>query len=116
MVKNAGESLFNLLKIKVLLRLTTFCTFSQYSETVFPDVIVDSAKNGVCYPPKTMMPVHCFRHTYATLQLAGGTDIYTVSKMLGHTNIRTTQIYAKVVDEKKEKATDTIKLNFDYKN
>jgi site-specific recombinase XerD len=45
------------------------------------------------------------------LQLAGGTDIYTVSKMLGHTNVKTTQIYAKVVDEKKQKATDAIKLN-----
>ena len=54
---------------------------------------------------------HCFRHSYATLQLAGGTDIYTVSKMLGHTNVRTTQVYAKVVDEKKEKATETIKLD-----
>jgi site-specific recombinase XerD len=54
---------------------------------------------------------HCFRHSYATLQLAGGTDIYTVSKMLGHTNVKTTQVYAKVVDEKKEKATETIKLD-----
>ena len=54
---------------------------------------------------------HCFRHTYATLQLSNGTDLYTVSKMLGHTNVRTTQIYAKVVDEKKEQAADTIKLN-----
>ena len=54
---------------------------------------------------------HCSRHSYATLQLAGGTDIYTVSKMLGHTNVRTTQVYAKVVDEKKEKATETIKLD-----
>ena len=54
---------------------------------------------------------HCFRHTYATLQLANGTDLYTVSKMLGHTNVRTTQIYAKVVDEKKEMAADAIKLN-----
>lgn len=54
---------------------------------------------------------HCFRHTYATLQLAGGTDIYTVSKMLGHTNVKTTQVYAKVVDEKKNKATETIHLD-----
>lgn len=54
---------------------------------------------------------HQSRHSYATLQLAGGTDIYTVSKMLGHTNVRTTQVYAKVVDEKKEKATETIKLD-----
>ena len=53
---------------------------------------------------------HCFRHTFATLQLANGTDIYTVSKMLGHTNVRTTQIYTKVVDEKKESAADAIKI------
>jgi integrase len=55
---------------------------------------------------------HCFRHTFATLQLSNGTDIYTVSKMLGHTDVKTTQIYAKVVDEKKQKAAETIKLNF----
>ncbi|NDW09361.1 site-specific integrase [Dysgonomonas sp. 520] len=54
---------------------------------------------------------HCFRHTYATLQLSSGTDIYTVSKMLGHTNVKTTQIYAKVVDEKKSKAAQAIQLD-----
>jgi integrase len=53
---------------------------------------------------------HCFRHTFATLQLAKGTDIYTVSKMLGHTNVKTTQIYAKVVNEKKEQAAKAIKI------
>ena len=53
---------------------------------------------------------HLARHTYATLQLSSGTDIYTVSKMLGHTNVKTTQIYAKVVDEKKNKAAQAIQL------
>ena len=53
---------------------------------------------------------HCFRHTYATLLLSSGTDIYTVSKMLTHKNVGTTQIYAKIVDEKKRQAADAIKL------
>ena len=53
---------------------------------------------------------HNFRHTFATLQLSSGTDIYTVSKMLGHTNVKTTQVYAKVVDEKKNKASQAIHL------
>lgn len=51
---------------------------------------------------------HCFRHTYATLQLALGTDIYTVSKLLGHKNVKTTQNYAKIVDEKKKEAANRI--------
>ncbi len=53
---------------------------------------------------------HCFRHTFATLQIEANTDIYTVSKMLGHTNVKTTQIYAKVVDEKKTEAANAIKI------
>lgn len=57
---------------------------------------------------------HCFRHTYATLQLTNGTDIYTVSKMLGHTKVTTTQIYAKIVDEKKVQAADTIVIATDF--
>ena len=65
---------------------------------------------------KKHITFHCFRHTYATLQLSSGTDLYTVSKMLGHTNVRTTQVYAKVVDEKKEHAADTIRLNVDFNN
>ena len=60
---------------------------------------------------KKHITFHCFRHSYATNQLTEGTDIYTVSKMLGHTNVRTTQIYAKVVDSKKEEAAQAIKLN-----
>jgi integrase len=54
---------------------------------------------------------HCFRHTYATLQLSKGTDIYTVSKMLGHREVKTTQIYAKVIDQTKREAAEKIKLD-----
>jgi len=53
---------------------------------------------------------HCARHTYATLQLTLGTDIYTVSKLLGHKDLKTTQIYAKVIDQKKQEAANKIKL------
>lgn len=53
---------------------------------------------------------HCFRHTFATLQLAMGTDIYTVSKMLTHKNLSTTQIYLKIVDTKKREAANKISL------
>lgn len=53
---------------------------------------------------------HCFRHTFATLSLAHGTDIYTVSKMLCHKNVETTQRYTKVVNELKRKAASKISL------
>jgi len=56
---------------------------------------------------------HCFRHTYATLQLFNGTDLYTVSKMLGHKDLKTTQIYAKIVDDTKRETVNKINLNFE---
>lgn len=55
---------------------------------------------------------HCFRHTYATLQLSNGTDIFTVSKMLGHRELKTTQVYAKIIDQAKRAAADKIKIDF----
>ena len=55
---------------------------------------------------------HCARHTHAVLQLENGTDIFTLSKRLGHREIRTTQVYAKIVDSKMKESANVIpKLN-----
>lgn len=57
---------------------------------------------------KKHITFHCARHTFATMMLTLGNDIYTTSKLLGHKSITTTQIYAKIVDEKKRSAVDSI--------
>ena len=47
-----------------------------------------------------LLAFHCFRHTFATtVTYANGVSIETISKMLGHTKLSTTQIYARIVDQ-----------------
>jgi integrase len=55
---------------------------------------------------------HSARHSYATLQISLGTDLYTLSKCLGHKSIKSTQIYAKVIDRLRQDAGERIKLDF----
>lgn len=51
---------------------------------------------------------HCGRHTFAVMMLDLGADIYTVSKLLGHRELRTTQVYAALLDKKKQAAVSMI--------
>lgn len=51
---------------------------------------------------------HCARHSFATIQISLGTDLFVLSKLLGHKEVRTTQIYAKVIDQKKIEAANVI--------
>ncbi len=51
---------------------------------------------------------HCARHTFATLQLNLGTDIFTVSKSLGHKVLKIIHIYAKIMNKKKQDAMGII--------
>ena len=97
--------------------------FSLLGERADPGDQIFSGLNYSAYENKTLakwiglagiekeIKFHSFRHTYATLQLSKGTDLYTVSKMLGHRSIRTTQIYAKVMDKAKREASGRIKLD-----
>ena len=56
---------------------------------------------------------YCARHTFATMMLTLGADLYTTSKLLGHSNVKTTQIYAKIVDSKKVEAVNLVDNVFD---
>lgn len=64
---------------------------------------------------KKNVSFHTARHTFATMMLTLGADIYTTSKLLGHTKIATTEIYAKIVDKKKDEAMGLIDQFFSKK-
>jgi len=51
---------------------------------------------------------HTSRHTYGVLQLTYGQDIYTLSKLMGHSHLKTTEIYAKIIDSKMKDAANVI--------
>ena len=56
---------------------------------------------------------HTARHTFATMMLTLGADLYTTSKLMGHTKVATTEIYAKIIDKKKDEAMSLIDKFFD---
>ena len=56
---------------------------------------------------------HVARHTFATMMLTLGADLYTVSKLLGHTSVRMTQVYAKIINQKKDEAVNLVNGLFD---
>ncbi len=85
-------------------------------ERVFPDLVYSDYNNQklrewmIRSGIEKHITFHCGRHTNAVLQLSLGTDIYTVSKLLGHKSLKTTEIYAQIIDNKKKEAANKIKL------
>ena len=56
---------------------------------------------------------HTSRHTFGTLMMTVGADLYTTCKLMGHSDVRTTQIYAKIVDSKKIEAVNLVDRMFE---
>jgi integrase len=56
---------------------------------------------------------HCSRHTFGTMMLTLGADLYTTSKLLGHTDVKMTQVYAKIINRKKDEAVNLVNGLFD---
>lgn len=81
---------------------------------VFPDLgAVQSARIKVAAWVKAAgirkhITFHCARHSFAVMMLELGTDLYTLSKLMGHRSIETTQIYAKILDKTKQAAVARI--------
>lgn len=69
---------------------------------------------GLCGIDKNIT-FHVARHTFATLCLTEGVPIESVSKMLGHTDIRTTQIYARIIDQKLSSDMENLALKLNKK-
>ena len=56
---------------------------------------------------------HLARHTFATMMLTLGADLYTTSKLLGHADVKMTQVYAKIINQKKDDAVNLVNGLFD---
>lgn len=55
-----------------------------------------------------LLLMHTSRHTFATMMLTLGADLYTVSKLLGHADVKMTQVYAKIINKKKDEAVNLV--------
>ena len=77
---------------------------SRYRQGIFMALRKWASEAGIT----KHLTFHTARHTFATMMLTLGADLYTTSKLLGHTDVATTQIYAKIVDKKKDEAVNLV--------
>ena len=82
------------------------------SKSTIKDVLLDWSKATKIDKHVTY---HTSRHTFGTMMLTAGADLYTTSKLMGHADVRTTQIYAKIIDSKKIEAVNLVDKMFEGK-
>ena len=90
------------------------CAFSIWQNT--ETMLISNGLRFIFTCPLSLaepITFHQNRHTFATMMLTLGADLYTTSKLLGHSDVKTTQIYAKIVDSKKVEAVNLVDGVFD---
>ena len=87
---------------------------SKEDYKIFPDTMSDwkllshLKAVGLACGIRTPLTWHCARHTFGTLTLEAGVPIESITKMMGHSSIASTQIYAQVTDQKIAKDMDRL--------
>lgn len=107
----------NGLVTQILLYLAISCFLTKQQIRAF-QLIINELRFIRCTSLVTVSAVitHCSRHSFATsIALSNGVPIESVSKMLGHKSIKTTQIYAKITDQKISKDMDLLAQKIDHR-
>jgi hypothetical protein len=90
------------------------CAFSIWQNT--ETMLISNVLRFIFTCPLSLaLPItfHTSRHTFGTMMMTVGADLYTTCKLMGHADVRTTQIYAKIVDSKKIEAVDMVDRMFE---
>ncbi len=106
-----GNWTANALVTEQILQITFFCVLLIWQN---PANILNTNHLSFIYSfllsLAFLLLMHTARHSFASLLLENGVDIYTIKDLMGHTNVRTTQIYTHIVNEQKEKAANTLHI------
>ena len=109
-----GNRMANVLVTEQPQYSVVICAFSIWQNT--ETMLISNVLRFIFTCPLSLaLPItfHLARHTFATMLLSKGVPIESVSKMLGHTNIKTTQIYARITNKKIEQDMMQVADKFD---
>ena len=104
----------NGLVTEILLYLAISCFLTKQQIRAF-QLIINELRFIRCVSLVTVSLVitHTARHTFTTMMLTLGADLYTTSKLLGHADVKMTQVYAKIINQKKDDAVNLVNGLFD---
>ena len=109
-----GNWTANALVTELILQITFFCVLLIWQN---PANMLNTNHLSFIYSfllsLAFLLLMHVARHTFATMMLTLGADLYTTSKLLGHADVKMTQVYAKIINQKKDDAVNLVNGLFD---